>query len=105
MGITKFIFKKLHKIRRHCRVSKNVQLIQNFNKAARFAIKITKNPTFNKNPADVFGKSDTLTLRCFNPKTKTPSTAKIIKTTNKVNNFGGSILSYGFEVSMICSVR
>jgi hypothetical protein len=73
-------------------------LIQNFNKAARLAIKTTKNPTFSKNPADDFGMSDTLTLRCFNPKIKIASTAKMSKTTNKVNNFGGSILSYGFVV-------
>lgn len=84
-------------------MSKNVQFIQNFNKAARLAIKTTKNPIFIKKPTDVFGNSETLTLRCFNPKTKTASTAKIIKTTNKVNNFGGSILSCGLEVSMICS--
>lgn len=84
-------------------MSKNVQFIQNFNKAARFAIKTTKNPIFIKKPTDVFGKSETLTLRCFNPKTKTASTANIIKTTNKVNNIGGSTLSCGLEVSMICS--
>lgn len=73
-------------------------MIQNFNKAARFAINTTKNPTFNKNPDDDFGKSDTLTLRCFNPKTKTASTAKIINTTKSVNNLGGSTLSCGAAV-------
>lgn len=77
-------------------------MIQNFNKAAKLAIKTTKNPMFNKNPTEVFGKSDTLTLRCFNPKTNTASRAKMIKTTNKVNNFGGSTLSYGLDVSIIC---
>ena len=77
-------------------------MIQNFNKAAKLAIKTTKNPIFSKKPTDVFGKSDTLTLRCFNPKTKIASTAKMIKTTNKVNNFGGSTLSCGLDVSIIC---
>lgn len=91
-------------MRRHWKVYMNVQFIQNLNNAARFAIKITKNPIFNKKPDDDFGSRDTLTLRCFNPKTKTPPTAKMTNTTNKVNSFGGSTLSCGFSVYIICSV-
>lgn len=80
----------------------NVQFIQNLNSAARLAIKITKNPIFNKKPDDDFGNRDTLTLRCFKPKINTPLTAKMTNTMNKVNNFGGSTLSCGFDVYIIC---
>jgi hypothetical protein len=48
---------------RYCKVSKNVQFIQNLSNIAKFAIKIPKNPTFVKNPTELFGKSETLTFK------------------------------------------
>ena len=43
---------KLLNMAEYCKVSKNVQLIQNFNNMAKLAIKITKNATLIKNAVE-----------------------------------------------------
>ncbi len=53
--------------RRYCIVSKNVQLIQNFNKIAKLVIKIAINAIFIKNPADVLGNRFTLDFKYDKP--------------------------------------
>jgi maltodextrin utilization protein YvdJ len=83
---------KLRNMAEYCKVSKNVQLIQNFNNMAKFAIKITKNPTLIKNPVEFLGNKLTLIFKCFNPNTNMRLMTIINKTTKRVNILGGSVL-------------
>lgn len=48
---------------RLCKVSKNVQFIQNLNKIAKLIINIIKNAKFINNPFEFLGNRLTLTLR------------------------------------------
>ncbi len=88
----------------YCKVSKNVQLIQNFNNMAKLAIKITKNATLIKNAVEFLGNKLRLIFKCFKPNRNMILIVIINKTTNSVNIFGGSILWTGGDVYMILDV-
>ena len=67
----------------------------------KLTIKRIINAKFIKNPVDTRGNTTAFTFKWLSPYTNTALTARMTKTTKKVNIVGGSTRSEGAEVSMI----